>query len=289
VKPVSFAWLGIALVALTSGAAAEPRLADERVLLRTNFGDLVLVLYPEAAPKHVEQVLRLTKLGIYDSIPILRVQPDFVIQLSVVENRREPLTGAQRAAIQALPLEIDPSLKHHRGVLSMAHGGDPNSGRSSFAILLGDAPDLDGKFTIFGRVEKGFDVLDAIKQVRVDFNHVPIDPVEVVKAQVASEAQLQKMTLSGVALRDSSAIRIPTHTVFALVLVLALALATALLAGRAPPRMVTALGLLIVLVAFLALYSGLMPYARGSRWLSAVLFLGAIGLFRLMGRFENPS
>jgi cyclophilin family peptidyl-prolyl cis-trans isomerase len=266
--------------------AAAP-VSDERVLLRTNYGDLVLSLDRAAAPRHAAQILELVKLGAYDGVPILRVQKGYVVQVSVVENRAEPLTPAQRAALHDLPLEIDPSKKHVAGALSMAHGEDPASGRSSFAILLGPAPELDGKFTVFGKLEHGDEVLAALAEVAVDYRNAPLEPVVIEKALALSPTELQKLSLRGPS-RGAPA-GLSAAAAAALVVVIGLVMAAALLAGRVSPRLVAALALLAVLVAFLALYAGLMPYARGSRWLSAALFLGAIAMFRLMGRFESPG
>src|SRR5207253_2022621 len=74
-------------------AAAEPRLSQERVVLHTTLGDLVLAFYPDVAPRHVEQILRLVRLGAYDGTSFYRVYPSFVAQIGTVQARRDPLTA----------------------------------------------------------------------------------------------------------------------------------------------------------------------------------------------------
>ncbi|HEX6176940.1 MAG TPA: peptidylprolyl isomerase, partial [Thermoanaerobaculia bacterium] len=78
------------------------------------------------------------------------------------DDREVPMTEAQRATIKQIPLEAS-AVRHTRGVLSLAHGDDPNSGETSFSILLADAPHLDGKFTVFGILEDSDAALRAIE------------------------------------------------------------------------------------------------------------------------------
>ena len=109
------------------------------------------------------QFLRLARAGVYDSVYFYRVEQGFVAQTATADDREVPLTAAQRAIIRPIPLEASP-VRHTRGVLSLAHGDDPNSGETSFSILLADAPHLDGKYTIFGRLEGGDAALRALEE-----------------------------------------------------------------------------------------------------------------------------
>src|SRR5262249_1517462 len=86
--------------------ADEPPLAPPRIVLHTTLGDLVLALYPTVAPKHVEQVLRLVRLGVYDGTFFYRVDPSFLAQISTAQTRPQPLTPEQAAAIHPLPAEF---------------------------------------------------------------------------------------------------------------------------------------------------------------------------------------
>src|SRR6185436_7315530 len=121
------------------------------VVLHTIAGDVVLAFYPDAAPGHVQQILALARAGVFDTTHFFRIEPNFVAQISVAEDRTTPLTESQKGLIHKLKAELHPTLKHHRGTLSMAHAdGDVDSGETSFSILLADAPHLDGQYTIFG-------------------------------------------------------------------------------------------------------------------------------------------
>jgi len=131
-------------------------------------------LYPHVAPKTVEQVMRLVRAGAYDSVNIFRVEPGFVAQLSTVRRRD---------GVIKLPAEFS-ALHHHRGILSMAHEeNDINSGESSFSILLGEAPHLDGKYTIFGELVSGQEVLSAIEKAPREGN-APKPRIDILKAKI---------------------------------------------------------------------------------------------------------
>ncbi|HJT79047.1 MAG TPA: peptidylprolyl isomerase, partial [Gemmataceae bacterium] len=135
---------------LPARAEAPPRLAPERVVLRTVAGDVVLALYADVAPGHVHQILKLVRLGAYDGTHFCRIDPTFVAQISTAYDRLSPLTPEQRAAIHPLKAEFS-GLRHRRGTLSMARDdGKPDSAETSFSVLLADAPHLDGKYTVFG-------------------------------------------------------------------------------------------------------------------------------------------
>ena len=118
-----------------SAEISVPTTAKERIILSTEFGDLVLALYPDVAPEHVQQILKLVKLNAYDSTHIFRVIPNFVVQVSDIHHRLNPLSDEQKAAAVPIPAEFSNTLKHGKGTLSMARWEDPDSAVSSFSIL----------------------------------------------------------------------------------------------------------------------------------------------------------
>jgi cyclophilin family peptidyl-prolyl cis-trans isomerase len=190
--------LGAIAVPVGGGAVgAAPRLGPDRVVLETTAGDVVLGFYPDAAPQTVANILGVARSGALDGVDFFRVVAGYLVQLAPTE-RTTPLTSAQQAAIsRTVPLEVTSGLLHHRGVLSMAHyDGKPDSGGSSFSILLGDAPSLDGKYTVFGDVEQGMDVVDEIAAVPVSGSR-PIVPIVVTHALVTDVAGLSATHLRG--------------------------------------------------------------------------------------------
>jgi cyclophilin family peptidyl-prolyl cis-trans isomerase len=172
---------------LTPAARPEPpptTAADERIVLHTVAGDVVIALYPEVAPKTVEQMLTLARLGVLDTTHIGRVEPGFVLQILPAEDRLAPLTDPQRAALRPVVGEFQTRVRHRKGSVSMARADDPNSAVSSFSILLGDAPHLDGKYALFGHVVAGMDVVDRLAEVPRSTGTVPVTRLTVRYAEV---------------------------------------------------------------------------------------------------------
>ena len=190
--------------AISAGDAQSPRLADERIVLRTICGDIVLALYPDVAPHHVAQLLKLTQLGVYNTTHFVRIEPNFVIQFAEAQDRPVAFKAEQKDAIHTIKAEFS-SLKHVRGVLSMARADNaPDSGETSFSILLGNAPHLDGQYTIFGRVESGMEVVDILAGAPLAIDPVtkktlsrPITRLTVLRADVVKESALKDAALRG--------------------------------------------------------------------------------------------
>ena len=184
--------------------ANEPRVGDERIILRTIGGDIVLALYPDVAPKHVAQLLKLVRLGVYDTIYFHRVQPGFVLQLTdCADYNRDPnkkMSAEQKAAIKKLDAEFS-DIKHVRGILSMARqDNDINSAETSFSIILGTAPHLDHQYTVFGKVERGMDVVAYLEQIDckkkgMQIGTEPIVRLTIYAAVVVTEKELATFRL----------------------------------------------------------------------------------------------
>ena len=128
------------------------------VSIETNRGTIELELYPQHAPQTVNNFVFLAGEGFYDGVKFHRVIEDFMIQTG------DP-TGTGRGGPGyrfADECKGNP-LKHERGVISMANAG-PNTNGSQFFITHVATPHLNGKHTVFGKVTKGLDVVDAIEQ-----------------------------------------------------------------------------------------------------------------------------
>ena len=143
-------------------------LGDERVTLEIEgFGKIVLAFFPNAAPVTVAHISKLFRLGCYDTDHIFRVDKGFVAQIQSVYAGAVTKTLSQECSTEAMktvPAEFT-SIRHVRGILSMGRTEDPNSGGSSFSMLLGRAAHLDNEYTVFGKVMEGDEVLAALEQV----------------------------------------------------------------------------------------------------------------------------
>lgn len=174
-----------------------PAVGDERILLHTNRGDLVLGLYDTVAPKHAAQIRKLVRLGVYDTTTIFRIEPGFVVQVTNAQNRQKALTPEQHKAITGIPAEFS-KLKHRPGVLSMARDDDDvNSAETSFSIMLGKGPELDGKYTIVGEVLWGQPLLAMIAKDPRDARNKPYRPIVIEKAEVKTAEEIAKLKAAG--------------------------------------------------------------------------------------------
>lgn len=129
-----------------------------KVTMETNKGDIVLELYPEHAPKTVNNFVFLANEGFYDGVTFHRVIPNFVIQGGDPTGRGSGGPGYRFED----ETEGNP-LKHGTGYLSMANAG-PNTNGSQFFITHSPQPHLDGKHTVFGKVVGTQDVVNSIQQ-----------------------------------------------------------------------------------------------------------------------------
>ncbi len=139
-------------------------------VLHTSEGDVQLELYPEDAPKTVQNFTKLADEGFYDGLTFHRVIPDFMIQAGCP---RGDGTGGPGYSFEDEfndnPVE--------RGYLAMANAGPNTNGSQFFIVTIDAAPWLDGKHTVFGRVTSGLDVADAISSVERDARDRPLEPV----------------------------------------------------------------------------------------------------------------
>ncbi|GAU32409.1 hypothetical protein TSUD_220990 [Trifolium subterraneum] len=134
--------------------------------MQTNYGDIEFGFYPTVAPKTVDHIFKLVRLGGYNTNHFFRVDKGFVAQVADVANGRSaPMNEEQRREAEKTVVGEFSDVKHVRGILSMGRYDDPDSGSSSFSMLLGNSPHLDGKYAIFGKVTKGDDTLAKLEQL----------------------------------------------------------------------------------------------------------------------------
>jgi peptidyl-prolyl cis-trans isomerase B (cyclophilin B) len=132
--------------------------------LDTSMGEIAIEFFPDKAPEHVRQFLRLADAGVYNGMAFHRVAPGFVIQTGALNTRAAPLTETQQKLVRNLQPEFNDTT-HVKGIVSMARGDDPASAQTSFFICTGTSTALDGVYTAFGRVVAGMEVVDAIEKV----------------------------------------------------------------------------------------------------------------------------
>jgi peptidyl-prolyl cis-trans isomerase B (cyclophilin B) len=176
-----------------------PMTADPVVVIETNLGNIVIELFPADADKHVQNFLFLSSGGAYDksyydNTLFHRIIPGFMIQGGDPNTiSGEPNTWGMGGPDKKLDAEFN-SIKHNRGIVSMARGGDVNSAGSQFFIVHQDSPHLDGKYTAFGRLasEESFQTLDKIAAVTTGTNDRPIDSeqVRIIKTTIIPTASV---------------------------------------------------------------------------------------------------
>ena len=145
--------------------------------LRTNHGAIEVELYPDDAPKTVDNFVKLARDGYYDGLIFHRVIPDFMIQGGCPEG-----TGTGGPGY-----EFEDEINDHkvaRGALAMANRGPDTNGSQFFILTADEAPWLDGKHTVFGRVESGMEAVDAIEALPTGERDRPLEPPVIERVEV---------------------------------------------------------------------------------------------------------
>lgn len=147
----------------TSGESSAKMMVDDKGLskltatLKTVRGNIVMQFYPKQAPNTVTRITTLIKQGFYDGIVFHRVVPNFVIQAG------DPTGTGRGGSGQNLKAEFN-DIQHIKGTVAMARAQSVDSADSQFYIALGRLANLDQKYTVFGQVTKGLDVIEKVQQ-----------------------------------------------------------------------------------------------------------------------------
>ena len=166
--------------------ATPEQLAASKAILETSAGPITIEFFADKAPEHVRNFLRLAQLGVYDGMAFHRVVRGFAVQTGALTSRG-PLSEKQQKHVASVRAELNDT-KHVKGIVSMAHPGDPNAATTSFFIVTADAPSLDGKYTAFGRVIDGMQVVEAIEQSPVS-GEAPVTRIELKSVRVIAESK----------------------------------------------------------------------------------------------------
>jgi peptidyl-prolyl cis-trans isomerase B (cyclophilin B) len=154
------------------------KMSGQQAIIHTKLGDITLKFFPDVAPNHVNNFIELAKKGFYNGTIFHRVVPKFVIQ-GGDPNSKNPDRSKHGMGGPGYSVKAEFSNKpHKRRTLSMARSAHPDSAGSQFFICVADVPSLDGKYTVFGEVVKGMEVVDKIVSLPKDGNDNPNDRIE---------------------------------------------------------------------------------------------------------------
>lgn len=165
--------------------AENPPVTKTKIaVLETNLGTIKFKMFPEAAPKTVENFEKLAQQGFYDGIKFHRVIKDFMIQTGDPNSKDNDWSNdGQGGPGYTFEDEIN-DYKLIRGRVAMANSGPNTNGSQFFIVTAESTPWLDGKHTVFGEVTEGMDVIDKIEAVKTNENDHPLDDVVMNKAYV---------------------------------------------------------------------------------------------------------
>jgi peptidylprolyl isomerase len=181
------------LAVLVALVCAAPALAQtlpanldkaNAIVIDTTKGRIVIKLRTDLAPAHAERIKQLTREGFYNNVPFHRVMDGFMAQTGDGQN----FNGTGGSKYPNLKAEFS-DVPFKRGIVGMARRGDSvDTANSQFFFMFGDAPSLNGQYTVVGEVVSGMDVVDKLKKAPPGSSGGEVtDPDKMVKVQVASD------------------------------------------------------------------------------------------------------
>jgi cyclophilin family peptidyl-prolyl cis-trans isomerase len=173
---VALLWAGLVMPAPASGAQQAPAAAGQPAATSPGAGPVIVVetvkgifefeTYPNEAPKTVARIVELVNKRFYNGLRVHRVEPKFVVQLGDPTTRdmtKQADWGRMGSGTPIGVAEITKTRTHVRGAVAMAHAGDPSKADSQWYVTLTPQPRLDGKYTVFGMVISGMDVVTKLE------------------------------------------------------------------------------------------------------------------------------
>ena len=178
----------LAALICAAPAIAQPLPAgldkQNAIVIDTTKGRIVIKLRTDIAPQHAERLKQLAREGFYNNVPFHRVMDGFMAQTGDGQN----FNGTGGSKYPNLKQEFS-SVPFKRGIVGMARRGDSvDSANAQFFFMFGDAPSLNGQYTVIGEVVSGMDVVDKLKKAEAgSAGGAVTDPDKMVKVQVASD------------------------------------------------------------------------------------------------------
>jgi cyclophilin family peptidyl-prolyl cis-trans isomerase len=172
--------------ATTSSAAAEEnrpmsQYENKVAEVHTSAGEIDIRFFPDVAPNHVKNFIDLAEKGFYNGTKFHRVIPGFMIQGGDPNTvSGSPATWGTGGSGKNIAAEFN-SVKHKRGIVSMARSTSPDSASSQFFVMVADAPSLDNQYSVFGQVTKGMEVADKIVNAPTGEQNRPNNPTTIDK------------------------------------------------------------------------------------------------------------
>jgi len=181
----SFLVLAAIVLAVNGGPVNAAADLENTLYLDLPAGRVVIELRPDLAPNHVARIKELARQHFYDGLKFHRVIAGFMAQTG------DPKGNGTGGSGQNIKAEFSDA-HFVRGTLGMARAQSPDSADSQFFICFGPAEFLDGKYTVFGQVTAGMEFVDALKKGDSDDNGAVSNPDQIVKMQVAADADKGK-------------------------------------------------------------------------------------------------
>jgi cyclophilin family peptidyl-prolyl cis-trans isomerase len=182
-KPVRILKVAIEKKKIEPFVSETPEQLRRTVTVKTTLGTMKIQMEPDWAPNHVRNFLKLAATGWLNGTGFHRVVKGFVVQGGMENSRVNSAPHPADRWVRPLKGEFRKDVLHVRGVVSMARSDDPNSATTSFFLMLGAAPHLDGQYSAFGRVVEGLEVLDAFEKEELD-GETPKRRLEIIEAVV---------------------------------------------------------------------------------------------------------
>ena len=150
----------------------NPVTGNDIIIMETNFGIMEFVFYNEEAPNHSYNFKKLANSGFYDETIFHRIIPGFMAQGGDVLTRDSNKKNDGRGNPGWTVDQEFNNISHEKGILSMARSQDVNSAGSQFFICFDNAPHLNNKYTVFGKLLSGYEVLDKIEKLKSEADYI---------------------------------------------------------------------------------------------------------------------